>query len=66
MGKYEITLYWRNKDAAFVADEPELPGRFAQGDSRTDALKNVNEAMRLWLDTAREVGDAIPEPKASA
>ena len=35
----------------------------AHGNSQEDALKNVNEAMQLWIDTAREFGDAIPEPK---
>ena len=35
----------------------------AHGDSQADALKNVNEAIQLWIDTAREFGDAIPQPK---
>ena len=63
MFKYEIILYWSNEDAAFVAEVPELPGCMAHGDSQADALENVNEAMRLWLDTAQEFGDAIPKPK---
>lgn len=63
MYKYEIILYWSNEDAAFIAEVPELPGCMAHGDSQADALKNVNEAMQLWIDAAREFGDAIPEPK---
>ena len=63
MYKYEIILYWSNEDAAFVAEVPELPGCLAHGNSQTDALKNVNEAMELGIDTAREFGDAIPQPK---
>ena len=63
MYKYEIILYWSNEDAAFIAEVPELPDCMAHGDSQTDALGNVNEAMRLWIDTAREFGYAIPEPK---
>ena len=35
----------------------------AHGDSQEAALKNVNDAMQLWIDTAREFGDSIPEPK---
>jgi predicted RNase H-like HicB family nuclease len=27
------------------------------------ALKNVQEAIKLWIDTAKEFGDPIPEPK---
>ena len=56
MYKYEIILYWSNEDAAFIAEVPELPGCMAHGDSRSDALKNVNDAMQLWIDTAREFG----------
>ena len=61
--KYEIILYWSNEDAAFVAEVPELPGCMAHGDTQADALKNVNDAMQLWIDTAREFGDAVPQPK---
>lgn len=63
MYKYEIILYWSNEDAAFIAEVPELPGCMAHGDTQADALASVNEAMDLWIDTAREFGDAIPQPK---
>ena len=63
MHKYEIILYWSNEDRAFVAEVPELPGCMAHGDSQEAALKRVNEAMQLWIDTAREHGDPVPEPK---
>jgi len=35
----------------------------AHGDSQEAALKHVNEAIQLWIDTAREFGDPIPQPK---
>ncbi len=63
MYKYEIILYWSNADDAFVAEVPELPGCMAHGDTWDAALRNVNLAMELWIDTAREFGDPIPEPK---
>ncbi len=63
MFKYEIILYWSNADDAFVAEVPELPGCAAHGDTQEDALKNINQAMELWIDTAKEAGDPIPEPK---
>ena len=61
--KYAIMLYWSNADDAFVAEVPELPGCMAHGDTQEAALKHVKEAMALWIDTAREFGDPIPEPK---
>lgn len=63
MIKYEIILSWSNEDRAFVAEVPELPGCMAHGDTREAALGHVEQAMELWIDTAREFGDPIPEPK---
>ena len=63
MTQYEVIIYWSAEDAAFVAEVPELAGCTAHGCSRAEALKNVEEAIDLWLDTAREFGDPIPVPK---
>lgn len=51
------------RDGRFVADVPELPGCMAHGSTQEAALANAKEAMRLWIDTARDFGDPIPEPK---
>ena len=63
MYKYEIILYWSREDQVFIAEVPELPGCLAHGPSQEAALANVNQAIGLWIDTARECGDPIPEPK---
>lgn len=63
MHKFEIILYWSSEDRVFVAEVPELPGCMAHGDSQEAVLKHVNEAIQLWIDTAREFGDPIPQPK---
>ena len=63
MYKYEIVLYWSNEDDAFVAEVPELPGCMAHGPTQEAALREINEAMRLWIETAREDGQPVPEPK---
>jgi len=61
--KYEIIIYWSNEDRAFVAEVPELPGCMAHGSTPEAALANARDAIQLWIDTAREFGDPIPEPK---
>jgi predicted RNase H-like HicB family nuclease len=61
--KYEIIIYWSSEDDAFVAEVPELPGCAAHGPTQQEALAKAQEAIDLWLDTAREFGDPIPEPK---
>lgn len=63
MHKYEVIIYWSQEDKAFIAEVPELPGCMAHGLTQMAALENVNQAIELWLDTAREFNDPIPEPK---
>jgi predicted RNase H-like HicB family nuclease len=63
MHKYEIIIYWSDEDGAFIAEVPELPGCMAHGDTQEGALRNANEAIRLWVATAEEFGDPIPQPK---
>ncbi len=61
--KYEIIIYWSDEDYVFVAEAPELPGCMAHGDTQELALQNARDAIQLQIDTAREFGDPIPEPK---
>ena len=61
--KYEIVIYWSEADPAFIVQVPELPGCMAHGKTQADALANANEAIQLWIDTAKEFGDPIPEPQ---
>ena len=61
--RYEIIIFWSDEDASFVADVPELPGCMAHGSSHAEALANAEEAIALWLETAQELGRAIPQPK---
>lgn len=63
MDRYEIILYWSAEDAVFIAEVPELPGCMAHGDTQEEALASVKEAIHLWIDTAREFGDPVPEPR---
>ena len=63
MHKYELILYWSDEDKIFVAEVPELPGCIAHGKSQEMALASAQEAVQLWIDTAVEFGDAVPEPK---
>jgi len=58
MIKYEVIIYWSAEDEAFIAEVPELPGCAAHGDSQGAALSNAQDAIRLWIDTAKEFGDA--------
>jgi predicted RNase H-like HicB family nuclease len=63
MTKYEIILYWSAEDDAFVAEVPELPRCAVYGGTRMQALENVEIVIQEWIETARELGRPIPEPK---
>ncbi|MDJ0736469.1 MAG: type II toxin-antitoxin system HicB family antitoxin [Nostocaceae cyanobacterium] len=61
--RYEIILYGREEDQAFIAKVPELPGCAADGETYQEALQNVEIIMQEWIETAEELGRTIPEPK---
>jgi predicted RNase H-like HicB family nuclease len=63
MNKYEVIIYWSEEDEAFVAEAPELPGRAAHGAAQQAALAGAQAAIHLWIGTAKEFGDPIPDPK---
>ncbi len=60
MLKHQITIFWSDEDGMYVAAVPALPGCSALGDSYEEALREVQVAMSLWIDTAKEFGDPIP------
>ena len=67
MHKYEIIIYWSGKTARLSPRRRILPGCVAHDDTQEAALRNVNQAMDLWLDTARDVRCArFQSPKANA
>ncbi|POY37847.1 hypothetical protein C3K47_04765 [Solitalea longa] len=61
--KYEIIIYWSETDNSFIAEVPELPGCMADGESHQMALENVHIVIDQWIETAKELGRPIPEPK---
>jgi predicted RNase H-like HicB family nuclease len=62
MTKYEIILYRSEENQAFIAEVPELPGCTADGPTRQEALAHAETVIAEWLETARELGRAVPEP----
>ncbi|MFN8424858.1 MAG: type II toxin-antitoxin system HicB family antitoxin [Anaerolineales bacterium] len=63
MIKYEVIIYWSEEDQSFIAEVPELPGCITDGASTQEALANVEVIAREWIETARELGREIPEPR---
>lgn len=63
MNRYEVIIYWSKEDEAFIAEVPELPGCAADGATYQEALSNVEGIIKEWIETAKELGRQIPEPK---
>jgi predicted RNase H-like HicB family nuclease len=63
MIRYEMIIYWSQEDEAFVVEVPELPGCMADGATYQEALAHAEIVIQEWLETARELGRSIPEPR---
>ncbi|HXU47371.1 MAG TPA: type II toxin-antitoxin system HicB family antitoxin [Thermoanaerobaculia bacterium] len=63
--RYPVVLH-PQPEGGFVAENPDLPGCLAQGETALETLANLDEARRLWLETAIEHGDPVPEPADDA
>jgi predicted RNase H-like HicB family nuclease len=61
--RYEIILYWSKADDAYIAEVPELAGCAADGATYQEALAAVEIVIGEWIETAKELGRAIPEPR---
>jgi predicted RNase H-like HicB family nuclease len=61
--RYEIIIYWSDADHAFIAEVPELPGCAADGATYREALEQAEVIIREWIETARELGREIPQPR---
>lgn len=60
--RYAIAIFWSPDDEAFVAEVPDLPGCMADGPTYQAALAAAEDAIRVWIETARELGREIPAP----
>lgn len=50
-------LIERDEDGMFIASVPQLPGCHTQGETYEKAIKNIEDAIRLCLEVAREDPD---------
>ena len=61
--RYELVIYWSEEDNSFVVEVPELPGCMADGATYEEAVTNARQVIEEWIQTARELGRTVPEPK---
>jgi predicted RNase H-like HicB family nuclease len=64
MSKYAIHIFWSQEDEAFIAVCQEFPGLSAFGETREEALREAQNALDLMIETYKENGIPLPEPKS--
>ena len=61
--KYELIIYWSREDQAYIVEVPELSGCMADGLTYQQAVSNAEVVIGQWIETAKELGRPVPEPK---
>jgi len=49
-----------SEDGGFTATVPSLPGCVSEGETRDEALRNIEEAIQLYLEPVEDDGDFGP------
>ena len=57
--KYRVTVE-EDEDGVFVSECPALPGCISQGKTRQEALKNVKDAIKGYLESLKKHNEPIP------
>jgi predicted RNase H-like HicB family nuclease len=61
--RYELIIYWSLEDQSYIVEVPELPGCMADGTTYQEAVANAEVVIGEWIQTAKDLGRPIPEPK---
>ena len=59
--KYRVVIQ-QDEDGVFVAEVVGLPGCISQGQTRSEALLNVQEALEAYLESLQAHGEPVPPP----
>ncbi len=60
---YHINVFPSRDSNRWIADVPDLEGCSAHGATPEEAMREVQIAIDLWLESAAAHGDPIPAPR---
>jgi predicted RNase H-like HicB family nuclease len=63
MRDYHINIFYSEDDDGYIADIPDLEACSAFGETPDEALREVQQAKKLWLEAARAEGKPVPAPE---
>ena len=64
--KMRYTIVIEKAPETHAAYVPDLPGCVATGDTREDAVREIRLAIRHHVESLREHGEPVPEPRCAA
>jgi antitoxin HicB len=64
--RYPAQVFWSDEDEGFIATAPDLPGSSAFGETKEEALAQLEYAIEGWIEAAQAAGNPIPEPSRPA
>ncbi len=59
---YPILLVYDSEDEHWIAEIPDLPGCMSDGADPNEAVENVKDAQRAWVEVSIERGLEVPLP----
>jgi predicted RNase H-like HicB family nuclease len=59
--KYRVTIT-QDEDGVFVAEVPSLPGCISQGQTRSEAVANIKEAIAGYIESLEAHDEPVPPP----
>ena len=58
----DVFITWSEEDNAYIASVPEFVGCIADGQTREEALQNIEIVAQEWMEMAEAHGRVIPKP----
>ncbi|MDH4136583.1 MAG: type II toxin-antitoxin system HicB family antitoxin [Anaerolineae bacterium] len=64
MKEYVVIYEWTGQN--YSAYAPDLPGCVAAGDTLEETERLMKEAIELYIESLKEIGQLVPEPTTKA
>jgi predicted RNase H-like HicB family nuclease len=58
-------IFEQEPDGGYVVSDPALPGCVSQGDTRAEALRNIREAVAVYIEHLKAHGKPVPKEVAT-
>jgi predicted RNase H-like HicB family nuclease len=60
---FPVVIEYDSEEDVYLADCPMLPGCYTDGKTYEEALANIQDAIKLVVESRLSVGDPVPQPE---